>query len=90
MCRPHRRQHALLGANGSGVLGDGTTTSSNVPISPLGLVPPGVSQTAANVTHTCAVSNDGRVRCWGNNASGRLGDGTKTNSTIPVAVVGIP
>jgi len=39
--------------------------------------------------HTCAVLNDGTVKCWGLNTSGQLGNGTNDNSTIPVTVLGI-
>ena len=39
--------------------------------------------------HSCAVLTDGKVVCWGYNASGRLGDGTSTNSSVPVSVSSI-
>jgi alpha-tubulin suppressor-like RCC1 family protein len=39
--------------------------------------------------HTCAVLVDGRVKCWGKNDFGALGDGTLTDSPTPVVVVGI-
>jgi alpha-tubulin suppressor-like RCC1 family protein len=35
----------------------------------------------------CAVVAGGEVRCWGDNSTGGLGDGTTTNSTTPVAVL---
>lgn len=39
--------------------------------------------------HTCAVMNTGVVRCWGDNANGQLGNGTRAVSTEPKPVSGI-
>jgi alpha-tubulin suppressor-like RCC1 family protein len=39
-------------------------------------------------SHACAVSNSGAVWCWGQNASGQLGNGTRTASLTPVRVSG--
>jgi hypothetical protein len=36
--------------------------------------------------YTCAVRSTGTVECWGLNQDGQLGDGTTTNSSLPVAV----
>jgi len=38
--------------------------------------------------HTCGVTSDNRVFCWGSNAYGQLGDGTTTRHLAPVAVAG--
>ncbi len=37
--------------------------------------------------HTCSSMLDGTFRCWGWNQNGELGDGTTTNSSLPVNVV---
>jgi len=39
--------------------------------------------------YSCALLQDGSVRCWGPNEWGQLGDGTTTNSSTPVTAVGI-
>lgn len=41
---------------------------------------------SAGRLHTCAVAIDGSGWCWGWNGFGQLGDGTKTNSSVPVRV----
>jgi len=76
------------GINSSGQLGNATTTDSSVPVAvnTAGVLA-GKTVTAINAggSHTCAVA-EGRAYCWGNNAYGRLGNATTTNSSVPVAV----
>jgi alpha-tubulin suppressor-like RCC1 family protein len=44
---------------------------------------------AAGIAHTCSITPEGGVQCWGNNTYGQLGDGTNKASNIPVKVAGI-
>jgi alpha-tubulin suppressor-like RCC1 family protein len=44
---------------------------------------------AAGGSHTCAITLEERVRCWGGNSSSQLGNGNTMDSTIPVEVEGL-
>ena len=73
------------GRNGDGQLGDGATDDTSVPGPDLaGLT--GVAQVSAGSYHTCARLEDGRLRCWGRNTLGQLGDGTMEGRTTPTVV----
>ena len=77
------------GANDAGALGYGPTTPFPVAVNALGL-DARVVAVAAGVQHTCALTAAGGVKCWGNNVSGQLGNGTVSPiSTRPVDVVGL-
>ena len=76
------------GYNGYGALGDNTTTSSPraVGVYNMGATVKGI---AAGGYHSCAVTTQGRVKCWGFNAYGQLGNGTVITSHKPVKVLGL-
>ena len=76
------------GLNAAGQLGNGTYTSSNVPVQVTGL--PFILGLAAGGVHTCAIMLTGTMKCWGYNGEGELGNGTSgTLSNVPQDVVNI-
>jgi alpha-tubulin suppressor-like RCC1 family protein len=76
------------GLNGAGQLGDGTSSVRLTPVDVVGLTSD-VQTISANSFHTCGVSADGGVSCWGLNFNGQLGDGSTTARLVPVDVVGL-
>jgi alpha-tubulin suppressor-like RCC1 family protein len=75
------------GDNSHGELGNGTTTSSAVPVPVTGLA--GVKFVAAGQLFSVAVLNNGTVEAWGDGGNGQLGDGTDKDSDVPVVVKGL-
>jgi alpha-tubulin suppressor-like RCC1 family protein len=76
------------GWNFYGQLGDGTTVNRGAPAR-VQFLPDGVKTIALGWGHTCVVTERNMVKCWGLNGSGQLGDGTWTDSTIPLTVIGL-
>ena len=76
------------GDNNVGQLGDNTTNDRHTPTPVTGL-PRDVTAITAGTEHTCALLATGAVTCWGNNASGQLGDNTTANQLTPTPVTGL-
>ncbi len=76
------------GNNHDGQLGNGTDVDTPAPDDVVGLTS-GVTAIVARWRHTCALTSAGAVKCWGGNHHGELGDGTKTDRSTPVDVVGL-
>jgi alpha-tubulin suppressor-like RCC1 family protein len=73
------------GLNPYGSLGDGSVTNqSSFPVAVSGGLSFQSLSTGAN--HTCGLTTHGTAYCWGYNGNGALGDGTTTNSRVPVPV----
>lgn len=77
------------GVNGSGELGDDSTTNSSVPVEAVGInnaTALSSGDVGTGKGDACALLKTGHIDCWGNNEDGELGNGTTTNSSVPVPV----
>jgi alpha-tubulin suppressor-like RCC1 family protein len=87
-CARHRTGAvSCWGANGSGQLGNRSTTNTNRPVAAMGITD--AVQLGAGLSHTCVLHVSGAVSCWGDNSYGQLGNGTTTSSLAPVDVIGL-
>ncbi|TDU82261.1 alpha-tubulin suppressor-like RCC1 family protein [Kribbella voronezhensis] len=75
------------GGNGTGQLGNGTTTTRPTAAAVNSLT--NVIEVEAGREHSIALRSDGTVWTWGFNEMGQLGDGTTTNRLAPVQVGGL-
>lgn len=76
------------GYNYFGQLGNGSTTTSLVPVQ---TIAPNskVTAIAAGSSHTCAVVNSG-VKCWGSSGDGKLGIGSPASNQLKPAQTILP
>ena len=86
------------GNNAAGQLGNGQSGEnaySSVPVEVEGIE--NTTAITAGSLHSCALSEDGTISCWGNNSFGQLGNGQSAevwydrsaDSAVPVEVAGI-
>ena len=71
------------GDNGSGQIGDGTTSGRTRPTQVPDL---SFTDVAAGGSHSCGIASDGKAWCWGDGFSGQLGYGQLSNEASPVEV----
>lgn len=76
------------GENYHGELGNGNTTRQPSPVDVPDLTS-GVSQVDLGSDHTCALLDNGILKCWGGNWAGQLGEGTNSNQYAPTDVIGL-
>ena len=74
------------GDNSYGILADGTTTNSNIPVTvnhSAGNRPVSIASAGKSV---CAIMENGSVRCWGKSYTVLSSGGTVTNGSIDIAI----
>ena len=74
------------GSNGSGELGDGTTTDSDTPVRVDLAKGTKVTGISAGANFSLARTSKGHALAWGQNHDGELGNGENADSETPVRV----
>jgi alpha-tubulin suppressor-like RCC1 family protein len=74
------------GRGSAGELGDGATLNRPVPTPVVGLPPGSVEALTSSWQGSGVLMDDGTYYDWGYNRQGQLGDGTTTDSDLPVQV----
>jgi alpha-tubulin suppressor-like RCC1 family protein len=80
---------ASWGLNSSGQLGNNSTTNRSTPllVTQSGVLSgKTVVSVAVGNSHNLVLCSDGTLAAWGLNTSGQLGNGSTTNSSVPVLV----
>jgi alpha-tubulin suppressor-like RCC1 family protein len=78
----------VWGSNNFGQLGDNTSTNRSSPVSVVGGFTDWCQVSAGGCNHSLGIRQNGTAWAWGRNTPGSLGDGTTTNRSSPVSVVG--
>lgn len=80
------------GWNRDGQLGDGSHGYAGLPVDVTGLWSSSgieIASVTAGDLYSCALADNGEVRCWGNNGAGQLGNGTYVTSPVPTSVINL-
>jgi alpha-tubulin suppressor-like RCC1 family protein len=78
------------GSNGFGELGSGSTGIGSPVPAPVGNLGVGTAiAVTAGYHHSCVVSSSGGAKCWGYNAYGQIGVGTRNDVLVPTDVSGL-
>lgn len=76
------------GSNSYGQIGNGENAMRLQPVDVVGMTN-GIRSIVSGGLHSCALTETGAVKCWGNNKYGQLGNNTTIDSTTPVDVWGL-
>ncbi|MCL2825705.1 MAG: hypothetical protein FWD57_17065, partial [Polyangiaceae bacterium] len=73
------------GQNTLGQLGDGSTDPRTSPTKVMEIGARAIA-ISAGAMHTCVLTENGTVKCWGGNSNGQIGNGTTSNQLVAVEV----
>lgn len=76
------------GEGGSGQLGNGSSSSASTPTQVQGLTS-GVVAISSGMDFSCALLDDGSVKCWGRGLEGQIGDAFNNFVLVPTQVSGL-
>lgn len=83
-----RNNRGQLGQERTGDIGTGSSSmGDNLPITDLGFGRT-ATKIACSLESTCAILDNGKVKCWGYNASGELGVGNTTQKGLLIGDMG--
>jgi alpha-tubulin suppressor-like RCC1 family protein len=77
------------GLNDQGQLGNGEQNSNINPVPKRVPDLEGIISIAAGYKHSVVLKNNGTAWAWGYNGHGQLGNGSRSNSRVPVKVQGL-
>jgi len=77
------------GHNNAGQLGNNSTNDNSVGVDVVQFSPSGYKQIAAGASHTCAITQNDGVDCWGSNYLGELGNGSNSSTSLAVTAQGL-
>jgi len=87
-CAVVKRSAVCWGQNQFGQLGNGSTANAFSLVTPVQGLAADVELVAVGINASCAVVAGG-LHCWGYNYAGQLGNGSVTDSPLPVQVQGL-
>jgi alpha-tubulin suppressor-like RCC1 family protein len=85
--RTHTGAVKCWGYNANGALGAGHREHRATPVDVLGLAS-GVKKIAAGNNHSCAITQAGKVKCWGAGDQYEFGSQTSSDQLIPLEISG--
>jgi alpha-tubulin suppressor-like RCC1 family protein len=68
---------------------EGTKVELTKSITPIKILSKGVTTMSLGGSHACVIQNE-KVKCWGINSKGQLGNNSTSDSPVPVDVVDLP